>query len=542
MLPLRSLATAAVLGALAFAGSTIAEVTFTGRDPATFAAVVAAVTGEGSGSGSKAPETPAPQTFAPEPATQTPVATKAATSTPSAAPKPSAPSGPWRMRTVTSIQARVQADEPFWDDEHGVYVSKFGTTFDEKHRGALDTVNTASVEGALMYVQAEGINVNEQSVKCERKNKMEYVVFYEFQIAQTVNSIAAYQNSARTLEYCPFVPMDGARCTPTDGEKLPKECYEFNGLEGEANLGPCVGGESKDSDFRAPYPNTYWFSFPNSCPGTARASKTDECRTEQPGGLCPFGKSPDGLACTFAYKVLGYLKIDDLVGITNITRKATGKKYANLKEFCTDGGVEFDATQDTQSLKVKRSLPFWKDPTNPKVNTARFQKMVNLYNKMVAASSGKMTPLPSVTQLQATNPACYENNSQCAAASNGCKRVHYYQACEVCKSSDAACVKAPGGFAFPQLAVNPNFKLDPTGSGGDDAFLNITASSSSGFGFDEVEVLMTDGSDLTFEDAPDATDAPSPTTAKPPQSGVPSLRVVAGSLSMAVAVAAAAVF
>ncbi|KAF1325494.1 hypothetical protein FI667_g9180, partial [Globisporangium splendens] len=427
----------------------------------------------------------------------------------------------WKMQPVMVVHARVQADEPLWDDDHQVYVSKFGSTFEEKHRGALDTVNTASVEGALMYVQAEGINVNEQSVKCERKNNMEYVVFYEFQIAQTTNSIAQYQAYSPTIEYCPFVAMDVSRCTPTDGEKLPAACYQYNGLNNEPNLGPCVGGESKESDFRAPYPNTYWFSFPSSCPGTTRNDKTDTCRAKQPGGLCPFGTAPDGVACTFAYKILGYLKIDDLVGITALTNKKTGKKYASYKEFCQAGGVEFDAEneQGSQKLTVNSALPFWKDPTNPKANQARFQKMVAMYNKLVNQNAGKsMNALPSVAQLREANPPCYMNNIQCASSKYGCKRVNYYQICELCEGEvDAACVKAPEGFSFPKLTVDSSFKLKPSGASGSSNFVNASSSSSDGSeeddgaSVDALQVLDNGSSDLTIEDA--AVPTPSPKAA-----------------------------
>lgn len=450
--------------------------------------------------------TPTPTTKKPTKTTKTPAKTKTAT---------------WKMQPVTVIQARVQSDEPLWDDDHQAYVSKFGTTFAEKHRGALDTVNTASVEGALMYVQAEGINVNEQSVKCERKNKMEYVVFYELQIAQTTNSVAQYQAFSPTIEYCPFVAMDVNRCTPTDGEKLPAACNQFNGLNSEPNLGPCVGGESKESDFRAPYPNTYWFSFPNSCPGTTRNDKTDQCRAKQPGGLCPFGTAPDGLACTYAYKILGYLKIDDLVGITALTNKETGETFASFKEFCEAGGVEFDAENEegSQKLTVNSALPFWKDPTNPKANQARFQKMVTLYNKLVKQNADKMSALPSVVQLRNANPPCYKNNIQCATSENGCKRVNYYQVCEICEGEvDETCVKPPEDFSFPKLTVDEDFKLNPDdATTGQSSFMNSSASgsddASSGSEEEEemLEVLDEGSADLTIEDTPAPTSSPKET-------------------------------
>ncbi|ETL46948.1 hypothetical protein L917_03191, partial [Phytophthora nicotianae] len=75
--------------------------------------------------------------------------------------------GGWHMKPVTSIQARVQGDAPVWNEEAQMWLSKYGDNTEAAYMNNLDTVNTASVEGALMFVQAEGINVDEQSVKCQ---------------------------------------------------------------------------------------------------------------------------------------------------------------------------------------------------------------------------------------------------------------------------------------------------------------------------------------------------------------------------------------
>ncbi|GAB9471310.1 hypothetical protein Gpo141_00008527 [Globisporangium polare] len=555
----RRLQRLAVLSALLLCVVNAQGTTFTGTTSVTFADLESSA-GSNGGSGDDASTagnggsatTPKPSTTTTKKPTAT---TKPPANSSSSKPKSTSKSKAkttataWQMKSVTAIHARVQSDEPLWDDEHGAYVSKFGSSFDEQYRGALDTVNTASVEGALMYVQAEGINVKEQSVKCERKNKMEFVVFYEMQIAQTANSVAQYQAYAPTIEYCPYVAMDVNRCTPVSGDdKLPKECYQYNGLNDEPNLGPCVGGESKDSDFRAPYPNTYWFSFPNSCPGTSRTEKTDKCRAAQPGGLCPFGMSPDGKACTYAYKILGYIKLDDLVGITSLTSEATGDKYKNFKEFCEAGGVEFDAENDqsSQTLTVKSALPFWKDPTSAKANQARFQKMVSLYNKNVKQSAATMSALPSVAQLQQANPPCYENNIQCASSQYGCKRVNYYQVCELCEGEkDDSCVAAPEGFSFPTLAVDTKFQLDPNGSLESGKFLDKnnstsgsedeSASSSSEDGDVEALNKSAGSDDLTIEGSP--TPTPSATKASKKAATTSAAVQACSSSSMLLAVA-----
>ncbi|KAL4160860.1 hypothetical protein PRNP1_001418 [Phytophthora ramorum] len=134
-------------------------------------------------------------------------ATSGTISAASAATSSTSGSGGWHMKAVTSVQARVQGDAPVWNDEAQLWLSKYGDTTELAYMNNLDTVNTASVEGALMYVQAEGINVNEQSVKCERKNSMQYVVFYELTIVQPTYGIKYYE-SHTPPEYGEFVAMD----------------------------------------------------------------------------------------------------------------------------------------------------------------------------------------------------------------------------------------------------------------------------------------------------------------------------------------------
>ncbi|DAZ94483.1 TPA: hypothetical protein N0F65_003417 [Lagenidium giganteum] len=364
--------------------------------------------------------------------------------------KAAAADSSWAMHPVRTIQARVQGDEPQWDDEHKVYVSSIGKTFEEKYRSTMDTVNLASVEGALMFVQAEGINQNDNH-GCKRKNDMKYIVFYDIQLVQPTPSVAKYENDASTtVEYCPFVAMDGGKCTNA-GSSAPKECLQYVGEGGEPDLGFCVGGSNRESEFRAPYPGSYWFSFPNACPTKTWKEKDDTCRADQEGGLCAFGTQPDGAKCTFSYTILGYVKIDDIVGITSMKGK-DGKNYADYAAFCNDGGVEYKAKYDGQTVNVEEALEFWKQPQDKEANKKRFEHMVEVYNDQVSKSQDKkMKPLPTIKDLTDKNPKCYENSERCANAANGCKRDLYSQLCTVCSAPGDGCLTKPADFTFPDL-------------------------------------------------------------------------------------------
>ncbi|KAF1325275.1 hypothetical protein FI667_g9342, partial [Globisporangium splendens] len=363
----------------------------------------------------------------------------------------------WRFTPVTSVQVRVQGNLPVWDAKHKAFVASFGNTFEEKYRSVLDTVNMAAVEGAFKYVQAECIN-QDVIVNCTRKNDIKYVVFYETTIVQPRTAMAFYQNDRTgeaAIEHCPFVAMDGGQCTPTNGV-LPKECDQYLGVNGQPKLGMCVGGQLQDQELLAPYPNNYWFSYPSSCPTKVWNDKTDACRGAQPGGLCPFGVKPDGITCSFSYEILGWVKLDDVVGITKMQNPLTNKTYADYAEFCQAGGVEFNAVVRKGNVLVKETLSFWKNPTSPSANAARSQVLVDAYSKTVKTNprtpdGGIMKLLPTIASLKRKNPPCYKNNVQCAKALFGCRRRWYSQICEVCRFLSFECEMRPLFYRFPQL-------------------------------------------------------------------------------------------
>eukprot|EP01083_Nonionella_stella_P157703 512290_1 len=133
------------------------------------------------------------------------------------------------------------------------------------------------------------------------------------------------------------------------------------------SVGPNVGAGTRSTDVRAPYPDTVWYSFPGSCVGDTWMDKTDECREENPGGVCAFGSEPDGKICTFSYKTLGYLRIDDLVGITAMKHSKTDKYYKDYEEFCKDKkgkwkGIEMTGKDTPPEPKSVKSIPFWEKP------------------------------------------------------------------------------------------------------------------------------------------------------------------------------------
>ncbi|KDO15953.1 hypothetical protein SPRG_18493, partial [Saprolegnia parasitica CBS 223.65] len=297
------------------------------------------------------------------------------------------PAHAWNMAPVRSIQARAQGDTPVWDATNKAYVSAYGKTFADQYTAVLDTVNTASVEGVLKYVQSECINAPDLQL-CQRKNKVKNIVFYDITIAQPNASLAQFAtNTAVYPEYGPFLAMDGGACTAS-GTSLPTECLEYNGLNGTVNLGPFVGGVPSTADARALYPNTIWFSYPNSCVQTPWSGKTPACRQQFTGGLCPFGVKPDGVKCTYSYTILGWVALDDVVGITSMTNPTTKAPFANYSEFCNAKLTEFSASllPNNSWGEVTSNLTFWKSPNDPAANQARAQVVVETYSKKLSGN------------------------------------------------------------------------------------------------------------------------------------------------------------
>lgn len=372
----------------------------------------------------------------------------------------------YHMTTVTAIHTRADSSAPTWNEEYQVWVADYYDTFEENYRDVLDTVNTASVEGALMYVQAECINVQEQSVECERKNEVQYIWFYEIEMVATNASLAQYENeSTYYYEYTPYMSMDDGACTNVSNG-ISAQCKEVNGIDGYSDLGPTVGAADESDQLRAPYDGSIWYSFPNSCVYKSWDDKTESCREEYPGGLCDFNTTPDGVTCTFSYKVLGYIDLDDVVGITSMTNNETGEYYSNYTEFCEAGGIEFSATDDsTEGFIDVTSISFWEDPSNTTANAERITQLVELYNTQTENSSLNMESIPSISTLNASNPACYLNSKICSEATYGCKRVNYSQVCVKCSSAESGCVVAPDDWTYPTLSVVSNNSNAATSSG-----------------------------------------------------------------------------
>nr|CCA21574.1 putative GPIanchored serinethreonine rich hypothetical protein [Albugo laibachii Nc14]CCA24265.1 putative GPIanchored serinethreonine rich hypothetical protein [Albugo laibachii Nc14] len=366
----------------------------------------------------------------------------------------------YHMKKVRFIHSRVENENPVLMNNRFVSSTKLDENDVAKaYRAGLDTVNTFSIEGALRFVQAECINSHQRpsSKRCERKYGARNLVFYSIEMVQSNESISQFAESWKVNEYGPLVPMKDGQCEPlNDKGKLPVECYQFSGEYGQPNVGPFVGANAI-TDTRAPYPGAFMFSFPNSCPTKSDLNKTEDCRNASRSGLCDLGIAPNGVDCTFAYSILGWVPIDDVVGITSIVNERTGSPYANFSDWCnaSESHVEFAA--DNKTGTFEQGLSFWRNSTNEAANEKRFRKVIETYTEIYRSQTSQQIPssviahfrpLPTIDELTARNPPCYHNVKQCGSG-NGCKRNGYVQVCQPCKAGEYC---DTGNFTFPILA------------------------------------------------------------------------------------------
>jgi hypothetical protein len=169
------------------------------------------------------------------------------------------------------------------------------------------------------------------------------------------------------------------------------------------------------------------------------------------------GVAPNGVECTFAYNILGWVPIDDVVGITSIVNNATQKTFTNFTEWCKASEDNIEFSYDLASKKVKTALPFWEDPLNETANAERTQKMLDTYAATLTKPSAQVDPkvaaafkaLPTPAELAKSNPPCYKSVASCGTGA-GCKRTGYSQLCTPCKAEEK-CSTGDGTFKFPTL-------------------------------------------------------------------------------------------
>lgn len=210
------------------------------------------------------------------------------------------------------------------------------------------SANLANAAGVLRYIHNEVVGVkvaaNAHPPKCERKNGIDRIARYKVWMHNTQEVY-----DVKSGQFAPFVAMDNEMCSVPNCKEKMWDKYGY-----------VVGCQKGDAD----YPGAVWYSFPGRCPSMKTGNKTFSCVMNEPGGSC---YSPSGSrTCTYHYERDGEVMLDELSGIND------------YKEFCMDGGVEFNGPRDGDEGVT---VDFWKGYQNHERNQQRTQALTDLFAK-----------------------------------------------------------------------------------------------------------------------------------------------------------------
>ena len=341
-------------------------------------------------------------------------------------------------KPVTMLMTRASGS--FAKIKNGNWSTEFG----------LSTVNTANIEGSLKFIMTETIDsetgyTNTEQDGCHRKNHVAYIHFYQMTVCNSDAALwwfnyrdgGVWGDEAKYNygEYGQYLTMDEGRCHDS------RYCNTFHGGQDTPNLGPFVGWQDVSTDPRNPTKNAYWYSLPGECPKHVWKVKTDECNDAHPSGRCPDGVVPDGETCTWSYRMLGQVALDDMVGITKQINPETGKAFKDAEEFCLAGNFEFKRDPDTYDFI--EGLPFWQKPLDEEANAERVEILLKTY-----AEDSSNIPLPSIASLKASNPPCYTSTPGCFDGTKSTCVRDDSMLCVSCDSSTCETV-SDATLAFP---------------------------------------------------------------------------------------------
>lgn len=248
-------------------------------------------------------------------------------------------------------------------------------------------VNMGTLSGILWYLQHEvviqyprkfGISkimrfrVQTRATRPLFQRGMNFGARYAFDKGQATGPFVCGCNASNSrLELC---------ADALDADRQPRRTTAIRGPLEWATYGYFVGC-NKLGEFPYPlmtvyYPNATWFSLPGKCSSKQYFAHTRTCEVEQPGGFCP--GTPTGTGnCTWNYEPAGEVRIDDLVGISD------------LAAFHRDGRREYNPDTD-QGIRFS----WWDGASNQTANLHRLQKARALFELTYPNSTAEDDMLP----------------------------------------------------------------------------------------------------------------------------------------------------
>jgi hypothetical protein len=284
---------------------------------------------------------------------------------------------------VASFRVYRAIDSRFLDGSLGDGGTRLGNT------------NAGSPGGVLGYLHSEVIPSFAVS-KTGRRHDIDAIAVFEVHVlnVRRARLLAPNDPPGNVNLFGPFMAFDrGVAMPPSARDQI-------------ISYGAYVGIQDQAHNPRHAYPGT-WYSFVGGCPlspwgQNSHDDKPSPCPTTPAlEGLCPAsGAAPDGTPlCQYTYSYLGYVPLDDLVGITSKAHPLcqtdrTPRACVNYADFRRNGGIEYspgpDDTIECGAANASESgLPFWRGRCDPEKALARIRALTSWPSLIVPDSSAK---------------------------------------------------------------------------------------------------------------------------------------------------------
>ncbi|WP_353366834.1 hypothetical protein [Acidovorax sp. FG27] len=250
----------------------------------------------------------------------------------------------------------------------------------------LGNTNVGSVGGVLAYLHTEVVPAFASGSGERRRNGIDAIAVFEVRVLNTrrARRSAAPGDAGGTALFGPFMSFDRGAATQPDGR------------DQLLRYGAYVGVQDQRHSARHAYAAD-WYSFVGRCPlspfglgeGGGRDKPTPCPTAPSLEGICDQATgAPDGSPlCQYTFTYLGYLRLDDLVGITSADKPlcrtgTTPRPCADYADFRGSGHTEYDTgPADGMGCAAGQApetgLAFWLGRCDPLRNRAREQALMN---------------------------------------------------------------------------------------------------------------------------------------------------------------------
>lgn len=213
----------------------------------------------------------------------------------------------------------------------------------DKYATVLSNSNAADRAGVLSYIHSEVVpqdmRFQNDTALHRRKFGIDSIIVFNVTVYNPLPWLTP------TIPLSAFVAFNSGACDPNKDAGCKR--YETDGYQ--------VGYQNQVNNPRATYSNntnsSYWYSFPG-------------------GGLCDEPNATHN--CTYNYRVVGRVSIDELIGLDRLG-------YKNYFDYDSAGNIEFsraDPSKPPLCCTTTGGVDFWDSPCDLSLNLNRIEKLM----------------------------------------------------------------------------------------------------------------------------------------------------------------------